>query len=58
MKFLKLKEVMEMTGMAKSTIYARIQVGTFPKQYKPGTSSSRWLHREIIAWMENIINKR
>nr|WP_232036600.1 AlpA family phage regulatory protein [Pragia fontium] len=44
--------------MAKSTIYARIQVGTFPKQYKPGTSSSRWLHREIIAWMENIINKR
>ncbi|WP_140919473.1 helix-turn-helix transcriptional regulator [Limnobaculum xujianqingii] len=57
MKFLKLKDVIEMTGMAKSTIYARIQAGTFPKQYKSGTKSSVWLLSEIITWMENIINK-
>lgn len=58
MKFIKLKDVIEMTSMPKSTIYARIKAGTFPKQYKSGTSSSRWLHSEIIVWMENIINKR
>lgn len=53
MKFLRLKEVIALTGLKRSTIYARVSAGTFPKCFKLGTGSraSAWRSDEIEAWM-------
>ena len=50
-RFLFLAEVLEMTGMGKTFIYARISDGTFPKQIQLGSRSVVWNEREVIDWM-------
>ncbi len=51
MKILRLKAVMEMTGLARSTIYKYIAAGQFPKQTKLGLRCVGWLREEIEAWI-------
>ena len=38
-RFIRLPQVVEMTGMGKIFIYARISDGTFPKQIQLGSRS-------------------
>jgi len=51
-KFEKLPAVSDRTGASKSTIYAAIAAGTFPKPVKVGRAS-RWRLSEIIKWMDD-----
>ena len=51
--FLFLSKVVEMTGMGKTFIYARISDGTFPKQIQLGSRSVVWNEREVIDWMNS-----
>ena len=53
--FLFLSQVVEMTGMGKTFIYARISDGTFPKQIQLGSRSVVWNKREVIDWMNQQI---
>ena len=46
-RFLRLPQVLEMTGMSKTYIYARIKEGTFPKQIQLGSRSVVWSEREV-----------
>lgn len=57
MKFLKLKEVLEMTGRSRTATYDDIAQGKFPAQVKVGASSF-WLLEEIEAWMQSQIANR
>ena len=50
-RFIRLPQVVEMTGMGKTFIYARISDGTFPKQIQLGSRSVVWNEREVIDWM-------
>ena len=52
-RFLRLAEVLEMTGMGKTFIYARMKDGTFPKQIQLGSRSVVWNEQEVIKWMED-----
>ena len=52
-RFLRLVEVLEMTGMGKTFIYARMKDGTFPKQIQVGSRSVVWNEQEVIKWMED-----
>lgn len=58
MKILRLKAVMEMTGLARSTIYKYMSDGQFPKQTKLGLRSVGWLHQEVEAWLTERLNAR
>ena len=51
-RFIRLPQVIEMTGMGKTFIYARISDGTFPKQIQLGSRSVVWNEREVIDWMK------
>ena len=51
-KILKLPEVIKRTGLSKSTIYAEIGKGIFPKQIKLSERSSGWLESEIDDWIQ------
>lgn len=57
MRFIKLKEVLEMTGRSRTKTYGDIAKGTFPAPVKNGTSS-HWVDLEVIAWMQEQINER
>jgi len=43
-----------MVGLSRSSIYARIQAGTFPSPIKMGHSSG-WIETEVQAWIERQI---
>ena len=53
-RFLRLKEVIHITGLSRSTIYAEISKGDFPKQIQlTGSRSVGWLESEITLWVES-----
>ena len=50
-KLLRLPEVKATTGLSKSTIYARIAEGTFPKQIPLGPRLVVWVESDIQNWI-------
>jgi prophage regulatory protein len=57
-KFIKLKDVMDRTGLPRSTIYLRMSQGVFPKPVSLGCATSRWVEDEVAEWMESRIRAR
>lgn len=49
-EYLSAKEICEKLGIHRSTLYAQIQKGKFPKQIKIG-SLSRWERQAVIDWL-------
>ena len=53
-KILSLREVKEITGLSRSTIYLEIAKGKFPKQIQlTGARSVGWHESAIIQWVES-----
>ena len=52
-KFLRLREVQEIVGLARSTIYRRVGDGTFPAPKKAGPKAIRWESTAILEWMRS-----
>lgn len=46
-KLLRLPQVMLLTGLKRSTVYANIKKGIFPEPYKPSPGVSGWKLSEI-----------
>jgi prophage regulatory protein len=57
-KVLRLKAVMEMTGMSRSTIYLYIEKGMFPKPIKLGQRAVGWPLVEVTDWIQSRQNAR
>jgi len=53
---IRIKEVMKMIGISKSTIYSFISNGTFPKPIKLGGRSVAWQRGNIEKWVLNKVN--
>lgn len=49
---LPMPEVVSATGISRSSIYAGIKAGTFPRPVKVGAHASRWPSSRIAAWIE------
>ncbi|MGR5130793.1 MULTISPECIES: AlpA family transcriptional regulator [Vibrio] len=58
MRFLRLKEVMDKTGLSRSAIYRKMNDDTFPKSVSLGDRSVAWLESEVDDWMESLVLKR
>jgi len=54
-QILRLKDVMSKTGLARSTIYARMADGSFPKSVALGGRVAGWLDHEIDDWIERCV---
>lgn len=50
-KIIRLPEVLNRVGLGRSSIYAGIKMGTFPKQVKLGERSAGWMESEINDWI-------
>ncbi|MEP9386470.1 AlpA family phage regulatory protein [Mesorhizobium sp. KR9-304] len=42
--------VERMTGLPKSTLYAKVAAGEFPKPIKLGARAVGWLEHDIASW--------
>jgi prophage regulatory protein len=54
-RFIKLPEVIALTGKARSTIYADIKNHTFPAPVKIGFRAVAWRLTDVIEWQESRI---
>lgn len=57
-RFLRLKEVMAMCGKCRSSIYAAMKKGEFPKVVKLRGRSSGWVKSEVDSWLQECIRAR
>lgn len=55
---LRRNQVEDKTGLSRSTIYQRIQEGTFPRPINLGARAVGWLENEIEAWLTACIDNR
>lgn len=57
-KILRLKQVAALVGLGKSSIYRKVQEGTFPKPIKLGSvRASGWISTEVYDWIDNQIRQ-
>ncbi len=67
-RFIRLNEVLSRTGFGRTSIYRKMEEGTFPKSLKlggppkdPSIFDSRavaWIEDEVDQWMESRIDDR
>ena len=55
-KLIRLPQVKSTTGLSKSSIYARISEGTFPKQIPLGPRLVVWVESEIQNWISEQVS--
>lgn len=49
---LKIDTVCAVTGRCRAWIYKKVREGTFPSPVKDGARCTRWIARDVSAWLE------
>ena len=57
-RLLRRKEVSARTGLGRSSIYDKMQKGSFPQPVRLGERSVAWIESEINAWIDERIAER
>ena len=52
-RILRINTVLERTGLARSTLYRKINDGTFPRQIAISTRCAGWRESSVDAWLRN-----
>lgn len=52
-RILRINAVLERTGLSRSTMYRKMQDGTFPKNVQISTRCAGWRESAINAWLRN-----
>jgi prophage regulatory protein len=58
MRIIRLKEVIDTTGLARATIYKYVAQGTFPKSVSLGDRCVGWVLGEVEDWIMARIEER
>jgi len=58
MRLIRLNEVIDSTGLSRSTLYRFISEGTFPKPVPLGDRSVGWVDSEVHDWILARIEER
>jgi prophage regulatory protein len=56
--FIRLKEVLAICKISRSSVYDAIKKGAFPAPVKLNKRSSAWVKREVMEWAEGCIKAR
>lgn len=51
-RIIKIRDVIALTGLSRSSIYQAIKQGSFPVQVKLSARSSGWLRSEVVEWVQ------
>lgn len=52
-RILRIKSVLELTGLSRSTLYRKIEEGRFPKQINIAERCIGWRQSAVRAWMQD-----
>jgi prophage regulatory protein len=52
-RILRIKTVLERTGLSRATMYRKMQQGSFPRQIKISTRCAGWRESAVNAWLHN-----
>ncbi len=52
-RILRIKAVLERTGLSRSTLYRRIRDGRFPHQVSISTRCAGWRESAVNEWLQN-----
>lgn len=58
MKLIRIKNVINLTGLSRSHIYFLAKKKEFPSPVKLGQNSSAWVESEVIEWIEEKVLHR
>lgn len=58
MRVMKLNEVINTTGLSRSSIYAYMTKGEFPKPIQLGPRAVAWIEGEVQEWLKVRIEAR
>ncbi len=53
-RLLTTKETMEIASIGRTTLWKRVKEGAFPQPVPVSSNSNRWLHSEVMAWIEGL----
>lgn len=53
-RLLRLRDVMHLCGLGRSTIYRKIKDTTFPEPVRVGPGAVRWKESAIMAWIATL----
>ena len=56
-QIIRLKDVMALTGLSRSTIYLRMVQGKFPNKINLGSRAVGWISSEVNEWIEERIRE-
>ena len=54
-KIWRLRDVLEQTGLSRSTIYEMISRGEFPRQFNLGPRAVGWPADDVLEWIDSKI---
>lgn len=52
-RILRIKTVLQRTGLSRSTMYRKMQNGTFPPAIKISTRCAGWRESDVAVWLNN-----
>ena len=54
-RIIRIKTVLEITGLSRSTLYRKIDTGDFPKQVKIAARCAGWRLSQVNDWLSRSI---
>lgn len=57
-RIIRLKVVLDRTGLSRSTLYRKISEGTFPRQIKISVHGAGWRESAVGRWMSDPLRYR
>lgn len=57
-KFLRIPKVIDRIGYSRSSIYALMAQGRFPRAYSLGGRAVAWLEQDVDDWIESRVSTR
>lgn len=57
-RIIRLRDLVDRTGLSRSTLYRKIAEGTFPKQVRISSHSAGWYEAEVDVWIADPENYR
>lgn len=52
-RILRLNAVLDRTGLSRSTLYRKVEEGSFPAQVKIAKRCVGWRESEVVEWLRN-----
>jgi prophage regulatory protein len=52
-RILRLKSVLERTGLSRSTLYRKLRLGTFPRQLRLSERCIGWRECDVEVWLSD-----